>query len=141
MEISCKLCFSYTSLPKFENRPYFFIKAVLCFGDRKQEAALLPPSRQFALLHNLHLCLAHADLPVHVIHSICCKVETLDLGVTCFESTRETWGGTEGVIFAGKCLYIKACTRHMHTYIDIKYAIDCFHELTTSCDIRWPGRS
>lgn len=65
---------------------------VLWSGGCKQEAALLPLCRVLALLHNLHLCLAHATSPVHVIHSICCKVETLDLGVTCFESTREMWG-------------------------------------------------
>lgn len=30
-----------------------------------------------------------AVLPVHVVHTICCKVETLDLGVTRFKGTRQ----------------------------------------------------
>lgn len=30
-----------------------------------------------------------AALPVHVVHPICCKVETLDLGVTRFKGTRQ----------------------------------------------------
>lgn len=63
---------------------------VLCFGDSKQETTLLAPGSELGILLNLHMCLAHAALPVHVIHSICCKVETLDLGVTCFESARKT---------------------------------------------------
>lgn len=29
-----------------------------------------------------------ALLPVHVVHPICCKIETLDLGVTCFKGAR-----------------------------------------------------
>lgn len=61
----------------------------LCFRDSKQETAPLPPSREFGILFSLGVCSAHAALPVHVIHSICCKVEALDLGVTCFESTGE----------------------------------------------------
>lgn len=41
-------------------------------------------SSKSALLTSSHQAL----LPVHVVHPICCKIETLDLGVTCFKGAR-----------------------------------------------------
>lgn len=72
--------------------PHYQPLHIFAFEEGKQEAALSPSSWWLALLRNLRPRFARADLPVHVIHSICCEVETLDLGVTRFESTRETRG-------------------------------------------------
>lgn len=41
-------------------------------------------TKSAALLTSVHQAL----LPVHVVHPICCKIETLDLGVTCFKGAR-----------------------------------------------------
>lgn len=41
-------------------------------------------TKSAALLTSFHQAL----LPVHVVHPICCKIEALDLGVTCFKGAR-----------------------------------------------------
>lgn len=66
---------------------WFKNKKCLCFVlEKKNQTCLFCASgmvdREFCILY-----LANAVVPVHVIHPVCCKVETLDLGVTRFEST------------------------------------------------------
>lgn len=85
-------------------------------------------STKSAALPSFHQAL----LPVHVVHPICCKIETLDLGVTCFKGAR----GKQSQLFWH--LFVRARQPSTNKY---SHKYEKARALTTSCDIRWLGRS